>query len=178
MTNHPLAQQWTTAKLLRFAAPTTFMMLFMVLYTIVDTVFVTRFVGTDALSAINIVCPVTNFIVGIGTMLATGGNTILSRKMGAGKHQEAKEDFTLLILSSALISVLLFALGTCISSAQAHASCPTHKTISFSFCSLPRRICYKPSLPAFLLPRESQILAPVYRLLSASPTSFSIIYSS
>lgn len=178
MTNHPLAQQWTTAKLLRFAAPTTFMMLFMVLYTIVDTVFVTRFVGTDALSAINIVCPVTNFIVGIGTMLATGGNAILSRKMGAGKHQEAKEDFTLLILSSALISVLLFALGTCISSAQAHASCPTHKTISFSFCSLPRRICYKPSLPAFLLPRESQILAPVYRLLSASPTSFSIIYSS
>lgn len=178
MTNHPLAQQWTTAKLLRFAAPTTFMMLFMVLYTIVDTVFVTRFVGTDALSAINIVCPVTNFIVGIGTMLATGGNAILSRKMGAEKHQEAKEDFTLLILSSALISVLLFALGTCISSAQAHASCPTHKTISFSFCSLPRRICYKPSLPAFLLPRESQILAPVYRLLSASPTSFSIIYSS
>lgn len=112
MTNHPLAQQWTIAKLLRFAAPTTFMMLFMGLYTIVDTVFVARFVGSDALSAINIVCPVTNLIVGIGTMLATGGNAILSRKMGAGKHQEAKEDFTLFILSGAFIGVLLFALGT------------------------------------------------------------------
>lgn len=112
MTNHPLAQNWRTATLLRFAAPTMFMMLFMGLYTIVDILFVARFVGTDALSAINIVCPVTNLIVGLGTMLAAGGNAILSRKMGAGMHQEAKEDFTLLILAGTLIGVLLFALGT------------------------------------------------------------------
>lgn len=112
MTNHPLAQNWRIAALLRFAAPTIFMMLFMGLYTIVDILFVSRFVGSDALSAINIVCPITNLIVGLGTMLAAGGNAILSRKMGAGKHQEAKEDFTLLILSGALIGVLLLVLGT------------------------------------------------------------------
>ena len=112
MTNHPLAQNWRITTLLRFAAPTIFMMLFMGLYTIVDILFVSRFVGSDALSAINIVCPITNLIVGLGTMLAAGGNAILSRKMGAGKHQEAKEDFTLLILSGALIGVLLLVLGT------------------------------------------------------------------
>lgn len=111
MTNHPLAQNWRPFTLLRFAAPTIFMMLFMGLYTIVDILFVARFVGTDALSAINIVCPVTNLIVGLGTMLAVGGNAILSRKMGAGMHQEAKEDFTL-ILAGTLIGVLLFAIGT------------------------------------------------------------------
>jgi hypothetical protein len=38
-----------------------------------------------ALSALNIVCPVINLIVGLGTMLATGGNAIIARKMGAGK---------------------------------------------------------------------------------------------
>ena len=43
------------------------------LYTIVDTIFVARFVGTNALSALNIVCPVINLIVGLGTMLDTGG---------------------------------------------------------------------------------------------------------
>lgn len=49
------------------------MMLLMGLYTIVDTIFVARFVGTNALSALNIVCPVINLIVGLGTMLDTGG---------------------------------------------------------------------------------------------------------
>lgn len=112
MTNHPLAQNWHTTTLLCFAAPTIFMMLFMGLYTLVDILFAARFVDTDALSAINIVCPVTNLIVGLGTMLATGGNAILSRKMGAGMHQEVKEDFTLLILAGTLIGVCLFAIGT------------------------------------------------------------------
>nr|WP_296465663.1 hypothetical protein [uncultured Acetatifactor sp.] len=46
------------------------MMLFMGLYTIVDTIFVARFVGTNALPALNIVCPMINLIVGLGTMLA------------------------------------------------------------------------------------------------------------
>lgn len=82
MTNHPLAQNWRPVTLLRFAAPTIFMMLFMGLYTIVDILFVARFVGTDALSVINIVGPVTNLIVGLGTMLATGGNAILSVSAG------------------------------------------------------------------------------------------------
>ena len=38
----------------------------------VDTVFVSRFVSTDALGAINIVTPVINLVVGLGTMLAAG----------------------------------------------------------------------------------------------------------
>ena len=54
------------------------------LYTIVDTIFVARFAGTNALSALNIVCPVINLIVGLGNMLATGGSAILARKMRAG----------------------------------------------------------------------------------------------
>ena len=65
------------------------MMLFMGLYTIVDTIFVSRFVNTNALSAINIVCPVINLIVGLGTMIATGGSAIVARKMGAGEPKRA-----------------------------------------------------------------------------------------
>ena len=68
------------------------MMLFMGLYTIVDTIFVSRFVNTNALSAINIVCPVINLIVGLGTMIATGGSAIVARKMGAGEPKRAKQD--------------------------------------------------------------------------------------
>ena len=72
--NNPLAKDFTFSSLLHFAFPTIVMMLFMGLYTIVDTIFVSQFVNTFALSALNIVCPVINIIVGIGTMIATGGS--------------------------------------------------------------------------------------------------------
>ncbi|MDE7207416.1 MAG: hypothetical protein K2N90_09740, partial [Lachnospiraceae bacterium] len=55
-----LGIECTFLPLLKFAFPTVIMMLFMGLYTIVDTIFVARFVDTNALSAINIVCPVIN----------------------------------------------------------------------------------------------------------------------
>lgn len=80
---NPLSQDFNVKSLLRFAFPTILMMIFMGLYTIIDTVFVSRFVDTNALSALNIVCPVINLIVGFGTMLATGGSAIIARKMGA-----------------------------------------------------------------------------------------------
>ena len=98
MNSNPLAKDFNTGSLLKFAFPTISMMLFMGLYTIVDTIFVSRFVNTNALSAINIVCPVINLIVGLGTMIATGGSAIVARKMGAGEPKRAKQDFTLLIL--------------------------------------------------------------------------------
>ncbi|MDE7318180.1 MAG: MATE family efflux transporter [Lachnospiraceae bacterium] len=112
MHNNVLDQEWGAASLLRFAAPTIVMMLFMGLYTLVDTVFVARFVSTDALSAVNIVCPVINLTVGLGTMLAAGGNAVISRKMGAGQEQEAREDLTLLTLSAAAVGLVIFLAGT------------------------------------------------------------------
>ena len=111
MSEHIFDQKWNAASLLRFAFPTIVMMVFMGLYTIVDTIFVARFVSTDALSAINIVCPVINLTVGLGTMIAAGGSAVVSRKMGAGLEQEAKEDFTLLILAAAGIGAAILICG-------------------------------------------------------------------
>jgi len=74
---NPLAQDFDIKSLLKFAFPTIAVMLLMGLYTITDTVFVSRFVGTNALSALNIVCPVINMILGFATMLATGGSAIV-----------------------------------------------------------------------------------------------------
>ncbi|TCO75194.1 MATE family efflux transporter [Marinisporobacter balticus] len=108
---NPLAQKFNIKLLLQFAFPTIFMMVFMGLYTIVDTIFVARLVNTNALSAINIVCPVINIIVGLGTMLATGGNAIISRKMGNNNEQEVHEDFSLIILTGLTIGVLIAILG-------------------------------------------------------------------
>lgn len=108
---NPLSQDFDIKSLLKFAFPTIVMMLFMGLYTIVDTIFVARFAGTNALSALNIVCPVINLIVGLGTMLATGGSAIIARKMGAGETVRASQDFTLTIGAGALLGAAIAALG-------------------------------------------------------------------
>lgn len=112
MNDNIFDRAWSTGSLLRFALPSMVMMLFMGLYTVMDTIFVARFVDTNALSAINIICPVVNVTVGLGTMLATGGNAIISRQMGARKNQEAREDFTLLILAGTAVGLCILFGGT------------------------------------------------------------------
>lgn len=108
---NPLSHVLDIKSLLKFAFPTIVMMLLMGLYTIVDTIFVARFVGTNALSALNIVCPVINLIVGLGTMLATGGSAIVARKMGEGENVRASQDFTLIVAAGALLGVAITVLG-------------------------------------------------------------------
>lgn len=107
MPDNPLAQDFTLASLLRFAFPSITTMLFMGLYTITDTVFISRLVNTNALSAVNIVCPVINIIVGLGTMIATGGSAIIARRMGEGQERKAKQDFTMIMLFGAVLGILI-----------------------------------------------------------------------
>ena len=109
---NPLSQNFTIKSLLKFAFPTILMMIFMGFYTIADTIFVARFVDTNALSALNIACPVINLIVGMGTMLATGGSAVIARKMGAGEQRRASQDFTLIISAGILSGILITAVGT------------------------------------------------------------------
>lgn len=108
----PLSQDFDIRSLFQFALPTIVMMLLMGGYTVVDTIFVARFAGTNALLALNIVCPVINLIVGLGTMLATGGSAIVARKMGAGESAGASQDFTLIVGAGALFGVAVTVLGT------------------------------------------------------------------
>ena len=75
--------------LVKFTLPTMLMMAFTSLYTLVDGVVVSRFVGTDALSAINIVFPLITLISGVGFMFSTGGTAIVAKRMGEGRQADA-----------------------------------------------------------------------------------------
>lgn len=109
----PLARIAGARALLRFALPSMVSMLFMGLYTLADTLFVSRLAGTLALSALNIVCPVINLTVGLGSMLASGGSAIVSAELGAGQADLAARDFSLIVLAGALLGFLIGACGTC-----------------------------------------------------------------
>ena len=56
--SNAISKDFRLFSLLKFAFPTMVMMVFMSLYTIVDGIFVSRLVNTQALSAVNIVYPV------------------------------------------------------------------------------------------------------------------------
>ena len=93
--------------LIAFALPTIFSSVFTSLYSTVDGIFVARWVNTDALSAINITMPLIYLSSALGMMFGTGGNALVSRKIGEGKHKEAREDFSLLMLVAFVFSVVL-----------------------------------------------------------------------
>lgn len=94
-----------------FTLPTMSTMVFLSLYTIVDGVFVSRYVGADALSATNIVYPVINFVLGCSIMMATGGSAIVAKLLGEKKEQKARSIFTSLTIVVFLIGILIAVFG-------------------------------------------------------------------
>ncbi len=101
----------TLKNILKFAVPTIAMTVFMSFYTMVDGLFVSNLIGTDALSAINLTAPVIQLVTAISTMLATGGSAVIMKKMGEHKTDEAKEDFTFLILVNVVVGVIMCLVG-------------------------------------------------------------------
>lgn len=109
--SNSIGKDFTFFSLLKFAFPTIIMMIFMSLYTIVDGIFISRMVGSIALSASNIIYPVANVLMAVGIMLATGGSAVIARKIGEGKFKEANENFTFLTVVSVIVGITGLLLG-------------------------------------------------------------------
>ena len=100
---HKISFRW----LILFALPTIFSSIFANLYSTVDGIFVARYVDTDALSAINITLPMVYLASALGMMFGSGGNALVAKKIGEGRQQEAREDFSLLMAVAFAFSVVL-----------------------------------------------------------------------
>lgn len=94
-----LSDHFTYWRLLRFTMPSVVMMVVASIYSVVDGLFVSNLVGDLALSAVNIVFPVTMIIGAFGFMLGTGGSAIVARTMGEGQRQLAQRYFSLILYS-------------------------------------------------------------------------------
>ena len=100
-------------KLLKFIIPTYLTSLFNTVYTIIDGIFVSAYVGTDALASINIVYPIVNVLTGIALVFATGGSAVAALHIGGNRKTEADRSFSVstvaAILLGCLISLLVLA---------------------------------------------------------------------
>ena len=104
-----LAQNFKFFGLIKFSLPTMIMLFFVSLYVMVDGVFVSRFVNTNAFAAINIVYPLFSMLFAISSMLASGGSALVAKKIGEKRNKKAKQYFSLIVISAATIG-LIFAL--------------------------------------------------------------------
>lgn len=101
----------TTKNIMKFALPTIAMSLFMSFYTMVDGLFVSNLIGTNALSAVNLSAPIISLVTAISTMLATGGSTIIMKKVGENRRKEANADFTYLIIVNIIVGMVMWIIG-------------------------------------------------------------------
>ncbi len=106
-----LSEHFDYKKLLKFTFPSIIMMIFTSIYGVVDGLFVSNFVGKTAFTAVNFAMPVLMILGAVGFMFGTGGSAIIARTMGAGKPEEAKKQFSMLVYASAIIGVVLAVLS-------------------------------------------------------------------
>lgn len=105
--NNQLDHKITLGFLMKFTFPSILMMVIMSLYTVVDGTFVSRLIGTDAFSAVNLVYPIVSVTIGIGTMFASGLSAVLCRKLGQGRKLEADRDLSFVLVCAVGLGVIL-----------------------------------------------------------------------
>ncbi len=93
--------------LIKFAAPTVAMFVLMNVYFIIDGIFVSRAVGTNALAAVNLVMPVLGITFALAAMLSTGGNAFVARQLGERNLLDARQNFSLIVASTFVGSTVL-----------------------------------------------------------------------
>ena len=85
--NIQLSEHFTYRKLLRFVLPSIVMMIFTSIYSVVDGLFVSNFVGKSAFAAINLMMPFLMGISALGFMIGTGGSALVAKTLGEGKKE-------------------------------------------------------------------------------------------
>lgn len=106
-----LSDHFSYSKLIKFTLPTIAMMIFTSIYGVVDGVFVSNCVGSDAFAAVNLIMPIIMILGSVGFMIGTGGSAIVSKTLGEGRKEKANEFFSMLVYLCVVSGVILSVIG-------------------------------------------------------------------
>ena len=95
----------------RCAVPSMITMAFGALYQIADGLFVGRFIGGDALAAVNLIMPIIMIVFGFANLIATGASVRIAILLGEKNREEASRVFTFTLKVIFVISCFLGVLG-------------------------------------------------------------------
>ena len=93
-------------RLIKSSIPSIAMMLVGSIYSVVDGIFVSNFVGTTAFAALNVIWPAIMIAGALGLMVGTGGSALVSMTIGQGDRDKADRLFGMLIRFTILLSVV------------------------------------------------------------------------
>lgn len=106
-----LSDHFTFSKLLRFTLPSITMMVFTSIYSVVDGLFVSNYVGKDPYTALNLIWPLIMGMGALGFMMGSGGSAIVAKTLGEGKSEDARRYFSMVVYVTIIGSLLLSAIG-------------------------------------------------------------------
>ena len=97
--------------LITFAIPLLIGNLFQMMYNMVDTWVVGRFVSDAAFSAVGTLGSVTTLMIGFFTGLSSGAGVVISRFFGARRYDRVRDTVNTAVIMSAVLCVLFTLLG-------------------------------------------------------------------
>ncbi len=109
--NIGLSEHFTYKKLIKFTIPTIIMMIFTSIYGVVDGIFVSNCVGSDAFAAVNLIMPAIMILGTLGFMMGTGGSALVSKTIGEGDKEKANRYFSMLVYLLVIVGLTLTIIG-------------------------------------------------------------------
>ncbi len=106
-----LSDHFTFGKLIRFTLPSIAMMIFTSVYSVVDGLFVSNFVGKTPFAALNLIWPLIGVLSALGFMMGTGGSAMVAKTLGEGDRPRANRYFSLFVYVTLALGVLAGGLG-------------------------------------------------------------------
>ena len=95
----------------KYASLNTLGMVGLSLYILADTFFISKGLGANGLTALNLALPIYNLVHGAGLMLGMGGATRYSIVVSRGDRERGNEAFTATMMLMAAFSLVFMALG-------------------------------------------------------------------
>lgn len=167
--NIGLSEHFTYKKLIKFTIPTIIMMIFTSIYGVVDGIFVSNCVGSDAFAAVNLIMPAIMIIGTIGFMLGTGGSALVSKTIGEGDKEKANRYFSMLIYLLTILGIIFTIVGVILVG-------PMAKLLGADESMLSECITYGRTLLLFLVPFVLQNAFQSFLIVAEKPT-FGLIIS-
>lgn len=100
--------------LFRFAIPAILSLLLLELYNMVDTIYVGRYIGSNAIGALTVAFPIQRLIIALGMLISIGTSTYVSRSLGEKNIAELKQTIinafiaTVIILVTVIMCIFMF----------------------------------------------------------------------
>ncbi|MDO4690163.1 MAG: MATE family efflux transporter [Fusobacterium sp.] len=106
-----LSDHFSYKHLIHFTLPSILMMILTSLYTVIDGLFVSNFVGKIEFAGVNLIYPFIMILGSIVFIFSTGGSALVSMMLGKGEKEKANQYFTMIVVFVGLIGIFISVFG-------------------------------------------------------------------